>query len=249
MTTAVQQLDALLERHRDGGRIEYSDLIALRAALYVPAPVQEPIKPPGMAVQALAGEIIEALLADEKDGGYDLTAGLFGAAFSKLVRRWAVAEWNAPQAQQPAQQEPVTEIISVDEYGPLLRWNTHWTKFPTGTKLFTAPQAQQPAPEHAAELEPTQRAQAAAVRTLEYLGYTYHDSLLWKPPLGKPQPAPMQGPPDITHPAINDMCWKVIETLPDGMSAAYFNYLKPAIYDGLKVYHAELVKCQKAGLK
>lgn len=111
-----------------------------------PAPVQEPIKPPGMAVQALAGEIIEALLADEKDGGYDLTAGLFGAAFSKLVRRWAVAEWNAPQAQQPAQQEPVTEIISVDEYGPLLRWNTHWTKFPTGTKLFTAPQAQQPAP-------------------------------------------------------------------------------------------------------
>ena len=66
-----------------------------------PAPVQEPIKPPGMAVQALAGEIIEALLADEKDGGYDLTAGLFGAAFSKLVRRWAVAEWNAPQAQQP----------------------------------------------------------------------------------------------------------------------------------------------------
>lgn len=62
-------------------------------------------------------------------------------------------------------------------------------------------------------------------------------------------PAPVQGPPDITHPAINDMCWKVIETLPDGMSAAYFNDLKPAIYDGLKVYHAELAKCQKAGLK
>ena len=62
----------------------------------------EPTKPPGMAVQALSGEIVEALLADEKDGGYDPTAGRFGPAFSKLIRRWAVAEWNAPQAQQPA---------------------------------------------------------------------------------------------------------------------------------------------------
>lgn len=50
-------------------------------------------KAPGMAVQALAGEIVNALLADEEDGGYDLTAGLFGAAFSTLVRRWADAEW------------------------------------------------------------------------------------------------------------------------------------------------------------
>lgn len=46
----------------------------------------------GAAVMALAGEIVEALLADEKDGGYDLTAGLFGSAFSALVRRWAAAE-------------------------------------------------------------------------------------------------------------------------------------------------------------
>ncbi|WP_278535042.1 DUF3850 domain-containing protein [Delftia acidovorans] len=50
-------------------------------------------KVPGMAVTALAGEIVEALLADEKDGGYDLTAGLFGPNFSTLVRRWAAAEW------------------------------------------------------------------------------------------------------------------------------------------------------------
>ncbi|ABX36039.1 hypothetical protein Daci_3401 [Delftia acidovorans SPH-1] len=50
-------------------------------------------KVPGMAVTALAGEIVEALLADEKDGGYDLTAGLFGPSFSALVRRWAAAEW------------------------------------------------------------------------------------------------------------------------------------------------------------
>lgn len=49
-------------------------------------------KTAGMVVQALAGEIIEALLADEKDGGYALTSGLFGPAFSKLVRRWAAAE-------------------------------------------------------------------------------------------------------------------------------------------------------------
>ena len=51
-------------------------------------------KVPGMAVTALAGEIVEALLADEKDGGYDLTAGLFGPSFSALVRRWAAAEWS-----------------------------------------------------------------------------------------------------------------------------------------------------------
>ena len=70
-------------------------------------PAQEPKKLPGMAVQALAGEIIAALLADENDGGFDLTAGLFGAEFSKLVRRWAAAEWEVMQA-QPAQ-EPLTE--------------------------------------------------------------------------------------------------------------------------------------------
>lgn len=53
---------------------------------------------PGMAVQALAGEIIDALLKDEKDGGYDLTAGLFGGEFSTLVRRWAEAEWSSQTA-------------------------------------------------------------------------------------------------------------------------------------------------------
>lgn len=62
-------------------------------------------KTPGMAVQALAGEIIAALLADEKDGGYDLTAGLFGANFSKLVRRWANAEYG--QSAQPLDVKPV----------------------------------------------------------------------------------------------------------------------------------------------
>ena len=72
------------------------------------APAAQPEQPaPGMAVQAIAGEIIEALLADEKDGGYDLTAGMFGPAFSKLVRRWANAEWatNPP----PAAPVPLTD--------------------------------------------------------------------------------------------------------------------------------------------
>ncbi|WP_416820658.1 hypothetical protein [Delftia tsuruhatensis] len=68
---------------------------ALAAAPQAPAPA------PGMAVTALAGEIIAALEADEKDGGYDLTSGLFGPKFSALVRRWAASEWasvTAPQA-------------------------------------------------------------------------------------------------------------------------------------------------------
>jgi hypothetical protein len=66
-----------------------------------PPPRQPEQKTPGMAVQALVVEIIEALLKDEADGGYDLTAGLFGSEFSKLVRRWADAEWNAPPPRQP----------------------------------------------------------------------------------------------------------------------------------------------------
>lgn len=50
---------------------------------------------PGMAAQALAGEIVAALRNDGPLGGYDLEAGLFGPAFSALVRRWAEAEWQA----------------------------------------------------------------------------------------------------------------------------------------------------------
>lgn len=58
----------------------------------------------GAATMALAGEIVAAFLADEKDGGYDLTAGMFGPAFSALVRRWAAAE----MAQLQATQAPIT---------------------------------------------------------------------------------------------------------------------------------------------
>jgi hypothetical protein len=37
------------------------------------------------AARALSLQIVEALEADEKDGGYDLTAGMFGRQFSALV--------------------------------------------------------------------------------------------------------------------------------------------------------------------
>lgn len=67
-------------------------LLAIGKAEQAEAP-----KAPGMAVMGLAGEIVAALLADENDGGYDLEAGLFGPAFSALVRRWANAEWSATQ--------------------------------------------------------------------------------------------------------------------------------------------------------
>lgn len=54
-----------------------------------------PIPAPGMAVTALAGEIVAALLKDAEAGGYDLEAGMFGPFFSALIRRWAAAEWGA----------------------------------------------------------------------------------------------------------------------------------------------------------
>ncbi|ASD50434.1 hypothetical protein FDI24_gp153 [Acidovorax phage ACP17] len=42
------------------------------------------------AVMTTASAIVDALVADANDGGYDLEAGLFGPAFSKLVRSWAL---------------------------------------------------------------------------------------------------------------------------------------------------------------
>lgn len=69
-----------------------------------PSTPQKPLaKVPGMAVHALAGEIVEALLADDKDGGYDLTAGMFGPNFTALVKRWAAAEFYSPQVDRQAQ--------------------------------------------------------------------------------------------------------------------------------------------------
>lgn len=83
---ARQALDALEQAKRN----TTESIAALRSALEQPQPTV-----PGMAVQALAGEIISALQADEDDGGYDLTSGLFGPTFSALVRRWAAAEMTA----------------------------------------------------------------------------------------------------------------------------------------------------------
>lgn len=53
---------------------------------------------PGMAVQALAGEICEALVKDGKTEGYDLEAGMFGTEFSNIVRRMAALEYAHYQA-------------------------------------------------------------------------------------------------------------------------------------------------------
>lgn len=95
-------------------------ITALRERLAQPE--QEPVKKvPGMAVQALAGEIVEALLADEKDDGYDLTAGMFGRKFSTLVRRWAQAEWasqlyTAPQQRRPLTDEQIKEAVLSDPF-------------------------------------------------------------------------------------------------------------------------------------
>lgn len=43
----------------------------------------------GMATHALAGEIVAAVVADEADGGCDISAGMFGPALSALIRRLA----------------------------------------------------------------------------------------------------------------------------------------------------------------
>ena len=78
----------------------------------------EPVaKVPGIGAQALAGEIIEALLADEKDGGYDLTAGMFGRHFSRLVRRWAAAEWATSPPLWPLTEDQRFNLI-VEHLGP-----------------------------------------------------------------------------------------------------------------------------------
>lgn len=44
-------------------------------------------------------------------------------------------------ARQPVG-EPVIVLRGVDEYGPMLDWQTHWVEFQVGTKFYTAPPAQ-----------------------------------------------------------------------------------------------------------
>jgi hypothetical protein len=70
-----------------------------RAALAEPGTMVNP-ESPEVQVRAIASEIIDALNADEQDGGYDLTGGLFGARFSALVRRWAALESAETQSRQ-----------------------------------------------------------------------------------------------------------------------------------------------------
>ena len=94
-TTGQQALEALEKYQRmmlveAGCQSEEGEAAIdnLRAVLAQPVPVVSP----EVQVRAIASEIIDALNADEQDGGYDLTAGLFGARFSALVRRWAALE-------------------------------------------------------------------------------------------------------------------------------------------------------------
>lgn len=99
------------------------------AAQAVEASKAKPVlqQPPGnehahaFAVQDLAKEIIAALQADEKDGGYDLESGLFGPNFSLLVRRLAAAELNS-LASAPAEPPPLSELQQ--DAGNLLSMNT-----------------------------------------------------------------------------------------------------------------------------
>ena len=110
--------------------VEHGMRIAAPTAQEASKPVQaEAAKTPGMAVMGLAGEIVVALLADENDGGYDLEAGLFGPAFSTLVRRWADAEWLATQPQAipaaPAVQDS-REREHAENY-KLIRRGQHWS--------------------------------------------------------------------------------------------------------------------------
>ena len=131
-------------KHPEGTEWYDSAITALKASLAQAAP-EEPNKAPGMAMQALAGEIIAALLADEKDGGYDLTAGVFGAQFSKLIRRWANSEWAIPPAAQPAQQ-PVACQYAVDVTMPEYRC--------VGKCQYTTPFAAQRKKEHITNGDP-----------------------------------------------------------------------------------------------
>lgn len=50
----------------------------------------------GMSVQALAGEIVKAVVADEAGDGCDISAGLFGTNFSDLIKK-IVYEYLQPQ--------------------------------------------------------------------------------------------------------------------------------------------------------
>ena len=60
-------------------------------------PGPEP-KTPRLAIMAVAQQVCNALEADRKSEGYDLEAGMFGPAFSNLLRKWAALEYAAQPA-------------------------------------------------------------------------------------------------------------------------------------------------------
>lgn len=75
-----------------------------------PKDTQHPWKAPQSARLKLAERIVEALLLDEKDGGYDLEAGMFGRHLSALVDHWAWLE-------EKQRQITASQVLSADFSG------------------------------------------------------------------------------------------------------------------------------------
>lgn len=48
--------------------------------------------------------------------------------------------------------------------------------------------------------------------------------------------------PDLTSKIVNDVCWEVVKQLPERLSPTNFNNFKPALYEGLKLYHEHMLK-------
>ena len=85
--------------------------------------------------------LIEEMLAHSYQGSHD-----YAEKVGNEIRRMYKAALREALAEQPAQQEPVGEIIAEDMGRPFnaIRIGTHFYKEvpPVGTKLYTTPQAQ-----------------------------------------------------------------------------------------------------------
>jgi hypothetical protein len=79
-----------------------------------------------MGAQALAGELAEAVAADDKDpGGHDMAAGLFGPAVSAWLRKGSADYLSKPASQGPMSDEQATALAAVgavySPYGKVVR--------------------------------------------------------------------------------------------------------------------------------
>lgn len=95
---SAEELDALLR----GGVVAlviYGTLHPpIAVGTFAPQDVPGAFLPPGvgMGAQGLAAEFVQAVASDEQNGGYDISAGLFGPALSALIRRIAAVYLAAP---------------------------------------------------------------------------------------------------------------------------------------------------------